>query len=143
MFIIRCQYYGVWKLAEAACILAGFGFREAEKDFGGVANVKPLEVELAFSQAKVMKVWNIHTQSWLERYVFKRTPRSVNKFLVFAASAFFWYGLKRANTRPKKILTLTLAITSSGMTLQDLARKPAAAKAWPQLHSGFRGHTDE
>ena len=37
----------------------------------------------------------------------------------------------------------TLAITSSGMTLQDLARKPAAAKAWPQLHSGFRGHTDE
>jgi hypothetical protein len=60
-----------------------------------------------------------------------------------AASAFFWYGLKRANTRPKKILTLTLAITSSGMTLQDLARKPAAAKAWPQLHSGFRGHTDE
>ena len=31
LFIVRVQYYAVWKLAEGGCVLAGFGYRDAKK----------------------------------------------------------------------------------------------------------------
>jgi len=48
-------------------------------------------VETVTSLADVLRHWNIHTQSWLERYIFKRTPRAYNRWVTFAASAF-WHG---------------------------------------------------
>jgi hypothetical protein len=39
----------------------------------------------------VLKLWNIHTQSWLARYVNMRAPRSVSRYLTYATSAF-WHG---------------------------------------------------
>lgn len=123
------MYYGTWKLAEAATILAGFGYRPqgpageaaknlsdagngtpaeplvvpspasalsrrqdfCEPDWEGTANVYPLKVEASQTTQHVLKYWNMHTQSWLERYIFKRAPRSYNRWLTFFASAF-WHG---------------------------------------------------
>lgn len=31
LFIVRVQYYAVWKLAEGSCVLAGFGYRDVKK----------------------------------------------------------------------------------------------------------------
>jgi lysophospholipid acyltransferase len=118
---LRCQYFAVWKLAEGACILAGYGYRGADssihtvpkpapgsiappsqsKDgesvqvdpWGGIAQVYILKVEFSNTMSVIYRNWNMHTQSWLERYVFLRAPRqySINKWLTFATSAF-WHG---------------------------------------------------
>ena len=91
MELVRVQYYGVWMLGEGAAVLAGFGFRPESRDWAGAANVHPWEVETLTSLGDVLRHWNIYTQSWLERYVFKRAPRQYNRWLTFGASAF-WHG---------------------------------------------------
>lgn len=133
----RCGYYFVWKAAEAASVLAGFGLKplkhngkdkEGENGNGngkggeadilrgvssivtgwrsvfpfswlvgathwdGVANVSIVDVEAMPSLQLVMRAWNMHTQSWLERYFFLRNPPAYNKWVTLMASAF-WHGL--------------------------------------------------
>jgi hypothetical protein len=68
---VRYGYYFVWMLAEASCVLAGYGFHAGKWD--AVANVNILEVETATTLTGVMRDWNLHTQSWLERYIFLRS----------------------------------------------------------------------
>lgn len=62
-------------------------------DWEAASNIDPLSVETATSIDTMLKHWNKHTQSWLERYIFKRAPRAggLNKWLAFGASAF-WHG---------------------------------------------------
>jgi lysophospholipid acyltransferase len=93
LLVMRCQYYGVWKLAEGSAVFAGFGFREKEGDWAQAANVRPLDVETSTSTQQVLRHWNIMTQAWLERHIFLRVPRSggLNKWATFLASAF-WHG---------------------------------------------------
>lgn len=94
LFMVRVQYYFVWQVAEAAALTAGFGYRGDVKpapDWLGTSNVDPLNVELSGHTSLLLKHWNIHTQSWLERYIFKRAPRSINRWATFAVSAF-WHG---------------------------------------------------
>lgn len=102
---LRAQYYGVWRLSEGACVLGGFGYRPPAAaaadtgsegpgpagDWGGAQNVVPARVDLATSSSEILRHWNMHTQSWLERYVFKRAPRPWNRWATFFASAF-WHG---------------------------------------------------
>jgi lysophospholipid acyltransferase len=115
---LRAQYYGVWRLAEGACLLAGFGYRPPPAtppagagdgaasssgaasgsdapgpagDWAGAQNVVPSRVDFATSSTEILRHWNMHTQSWLERYVFKRVPRPWNRWATFFASAF-WHG---------------------------------------------------
>lgn len=98
LMAVRAGYYFVWRLAEGACIWAGYGYDERRDGtlarWDGVLNVKIWEVESSTSMAATMKDWNRHTQSWLELYIFRRAPRlhELNRWLTFAASAF-WHGL--------------------------------------------------
>lgn len=98
--LIRVQYYGVWKIADAASIIGGFGLVEgktasseasSETRWDGITNVRPLAVEGASSFSAVLRHWNINTQGWLERHIFLRAPRSVSRWVTFFASAF-WHG---------------------------------------------------
>ena len=73
---------------------AGYGLQGeggAAANWDGVSNVHPVAVELAWSLDEVLKIWNIQTQSWLQRYVFLRAPRSVSRYVTYFASAF-WHG---------------------------------------------------
>ena len=117
--LVRVQYYSVWKLAETASVIAGFGYRAhgsvdpaaaataaadthdrhrssdsvagGKPDWAGVANVHPLSVETSTGLNHTLRHWNVFTQSWLERYIFRRAPRGMNKWITFGASAF-WHG---------------------------------------------------
>jgi hypothetical protein len=54
--------------------------------------VNALTVEFSTSFTLSLKNWNMHTQSWLERHIFKRSPvRSLSKGFTFLMSAF-WHG---------------------------------------------------
>jgi lysophospholipid acyltransferase len=140
-FVLRLQYYGVWKLSEGAAVLAGFGYQNSAKgnllfsdiewvigeenftglwkllfgsyyerilamfglrlktsknpipDWEGATNVAPLSEETRRLPGELIRVWNVHTQSWLERYILKRAPRAsgLNRWMTYFASAF-WHG---------------------------------------------------
>lgn len=58
-------------------------------DWLGAANVFPLHVELASTTSALLKYWNCGVQTWLEVFIFKRVPRSINRWVTFAASGSF------------------------------------------------------
>jgi lysophospholipid acyltransferase len=62
--------------------------------WNGAANINPLACELPGSPSDVMRNWNIHVQSWLQRYVYLRAPRAygLNRLATFFASAL-WHGI--------------------------------------------------
>ena len=101
-FTTRMKYYGVWFLAEGACILAGIGYKGVDPKTGRVrwdrlSNVKPLEIELAQNSYAFLGNWNINTNQWLRNYVYLRvTPKGKKpgfraSMATFVTSAF-WHG---------------------------------------------------
>jgi lysophospholipid acyltransferase len=61
-------------------------------DWEGACNVNVISVETRVSFKNTIDNWNMHTQSWLARYIFVRVPEAWQpKFVTFLASAF-WHG---------------------------------------------------
>lgn len=91
----RMKYYFIWKTAEGACILAGFGFEgfdAAGRVIGwrGVENVDIVGIETAWSVQLLTRAWNKKTQHWLEMYTYQRTGRNVSATYFVSA---LWHGL--------------------------------------------------
>ena len=57
------------------------------------AQANPLTVETRISLQDSINNWNMHTQSWLAKYIFFRSPKSTSRYVTFLASAF-WHGFK-------------------------------------------------
>lgn len=98
MFGERFKYYFVWKTAEGASVLGGFGFegykvekdKLVEKGWKGVENIDILAFETATSSSVASRAWNKRTQGWLERYTYLRTGKSL--YATYFISAL-WHGL--------------------------------------------------
>ncbi|KAI0395366.1 MBOAT family protein [Xylariaceae sp. FL0594] len=101
-FTARTKYYGVWFLAEGACILAGLGFNGVDPATGRVSwdrlqNINPWGVEFAQNSRAYLGNWNMNTNKWLRYYVYLRvTPRNKKpgfraSMATFVTSAF-WHG---------------------------------------------------
>ena len=101
-FVTRTKYYGVWTMAEGACILSGIGYRGIDEKTGRPAwdrltNVKPWKIEFAQNSHAYIGNWNINTNQWLRNYVYLRVtpkgkkPGSGATLITFVASAF-WHG---------------------------------------------------
>ena len=113
-FTARMKYYGVWSLAEGACILSGFGYRGIDPvtkrpAWNRLENIKPLGVELAQNSHAYLANWNINTNHWLRNYVYLRvTPKGKKpgfraSMATFVTSAV-WHGFY-----PGYYLTFVLA----------------------------------
>lgn len=98
LMVLRAGYYAVWLIAEAGAVAVGYGHVHSASgplaSWAGASSVNIAAVEWPTGIASEMKHWNLHTQSWLARYIFLRAPRAhgLNKWLTFLASAF-WHGL--------------------------------------------------
>lgn len=95
MFGDRLKFYFAWKVAEGACVMAGFGFEGYDKEgkvkgWKGVENIDILGFELATNLQSISRNWNKGTQGWLERYTYNRTGRSLVATYVISA---LWHGL--------------------------------------------------
>lgn len=101
-FTARTKYYGVWSMAEGACILAGLGYNGVDPTTGKVSwnraqNINPWAVETAQSSRDYLSGWNMKTNSWLRNYIYLRvTPRGKKpgfraSMATFVTSAF-WHG---------------------------------------------------
>jgi hypothetical protein len=94
VFILKAKYYSVWKIAEGATVMCGFGFEGFDpegrpKGWNGVSNLDIFAFEKAQSIRDATRAWNKGTQLWLERYVYWRTNRSL--LATYFVSAF-WHG---------------------------------------------------
>ena len=113
-FTARLKYYGVWSLAEGACILTGLGYNGVDPATGKVSwnrlqNIDPWQVETAQNSRGYLGGWNMNTNNWLRNYVYLRvTPRGRKpgfraSLTTFATSAL-WHGFY-----PGYYLTFVLA----------------------------------
>ena len=100
-FTHRVKYYGVWKLSEGGCILAGFGFNGLDKngrlDWTSIENISPKDFETAQNTKALLEAWNKNTNKWLKNYIYLRvTPKGkkpgfFSTLATFATSAV-WHG---------------------------------------------------
>ncbi|KAF7162250.1 hypothetical protein CNMCM5623_007645 [Aspergillus felis] len=101
-FTTRTKYYGVWSLAEGACILSGLGYNGFDPKTGKVfwnrlENIDPWSLETAQNSYGYLGSWNKNTNHWLRNYVYLRvTPKGKKpgfraSLATFTTSAF-WHG---------------------------------------------------
>lgn len=101
-FVTRFKFYGVWSLAEGACILSGLGYNGFDPKTGKVfwdrlENVNPFGLETAQNTRGYLENWNKNTNHWLRNYVYLRvTPKGKKPgfgatLATFVTSAF-WHG---------------------------------------------------
>jgi lysophospholipid acyltransferase 5 len=94
------KYLGVWLLGEGVCILAGIGFAGYNKDgksegWHRLANVKPGQFETSLNLQGIIESFNINTNDWVKRYIFKRLKFLNNRDISLLAALFFlalWHG---------------------------------------------------
>lgn len=94
--IYRFRYYFAWKLGEAICIAAGFGFTEwtpeGEEKWDLVKNCEIFNIESATSMKVVFDKWNMQTAKWLRFICYSRmADKNKATKAVFLLSAF-WHG---------------------------------------------------
>ncbi len=101
--VTRLKYYGVWTLAEGACILTGLGYNGVDPVTGRVSwnraqNVNAWGVETAQNTRAYLENWNMKTNAWLRNYVYLRVTARGKKpgfrasMVTFTTSAF-WHGM--------------------------------------------------
>eukprot|EP00127_Corallochytrium_limacisporum_P000755 Clim_evm41s25 gene=Clim_evmTU41s25 len=89
----RFRFYGAWKLAEGAFVLAGYDATKRSRNAAN--NIHPLKIETSTNIRSIMLHWNVSVQRWLTRFVYKEmnAPRLVRQLAVVSTSAF-WHGLE-------------------------------------------------
>jgi lysophospholipid acyltransferase 5 len=91
-----CKYVGVWLIVESAALVAGFGYEGPGSDsYNGAANVRPYLLETTPEIGGVIAAFNINTNDWSKRYIFKRLRFLGNRHLSSMGTLLFlcvWHG---------------------------------------------------
>ncbi|XP_040190739.1 lysophospholipid acyltransferase 5-like [Rana temporaria] len=94
------KYVTCWLVTEGVCILSGLGYNEkddrGEPRWDACANMKVWQFETTPLFTGTIASFNINTNDWVARYVFKRLRFLGNKAISQAAALFFlaiWHGL--------------------------------------------------
>ncbi|KAG0307284.1 lysophospholipid acyltransferase [Linnemannia gamsii] len=101
-FAARFKYYAVWKMAEGACVMAGFGYngqdpKTGESLWDATSNINVWAYETGESIKTLADNWNMGTNKWLKHSVYFRVvspgskPGPLETFATFGVSAF-WHG---------------------------------------------------
>ncbi|KAF9920920.1 lysophospholipid acyltransferase, partial [Modicella reniformis] len=139
-FAARFKYYAVWKMAEGACVLAGFGYngqdpKTGEARWDASSNIDIWAYETGESVKALADSWNKGTNKWLKYSVYFRVvkpgakPGAFETFATFAVSAL-WHGFYPG---------YYLMFTSSAMALT--AGKLLRAHLRPRFVSATTGKT--
>ncbi|XP_041649388.1 lysophospholipid acyltransferase 5 [Cheilinus undulatus] len=97
--IILYRYVSCWVIAEGVCILSGLGYNgmvNGEHQWDACANMKVWLFETTPLFQGTIASFNINTNAWAARHVFKRLKFLGNKTLSHVATLLFlaiWHGL--------------------------------------------------
>lgn len=94
------KYQAVWLITEGSCIISGLGFNGRLEDgrvrWDGCSNVHLLLFETAYTFQHVIDAFNLNTNQWMFRYLYKRLRFLGNKLIShFITLAFvaLWHGI--------------------------------------------------
>ena len=78
--LVRCRYYFVWFMAEAAAVSSGISFngvKDGVPRWDKLTNSNVLLIEFGRSFPEILSGWNINVSLWLKDYVYLRveTPK--------------------------------------------------------------------
>lgn len=97
--VILYKYVSCWVIAEGVCILTGLGYNgvvDGKAQWDACANMKVWLFETTPLFGGTISSFNINTNAWAARNVFKRLKFLGNKTLSHVATLFFltiWHGL--------------------------------------------------
>ncbi|KAI1242170.1 Lysophospholipid acyltransferase 5, partial [Lamprotornis superbus] len=98
--IILYKYVTCWLVTEGVCILVGLGYNGKDQNgkplWNACANMKVWLYETTPLFTGTIASFNINTNAWVARYIFKRLKFLGNKLLSQALALFFlaiWHGL--------------------------------------------------
>nr|XP_057908983.1 lysophospholipid acyltransferase 5 isoform X1 [Doryrhamphus excisus]XP_057908984.1 lysophospholipid acyltransferase 5 isoform X1 [Doryrhamphus excisus] len=97
--IILYKYVCCWLIAEGVCILTGLGYngmKDGKPQWDACANMKVWLFETTPLFGGTIASFNINTNAWAARHVFKRLKFLGNKMLSHVSTLFFltiWHGL--------------------------------------------------
>lgn len=98
--VILYKYVSCWVIAEGVCILSGLGYNGLGEDgnhkWDACANMKVWLFETTPLFTGTISSFNINTNAWVARHVFKRLKFLGNKILSQMATLMFlaiWHGL--------------------------------------------------
>ncbi|XP_071805143.1 lysophospholipid acyltransferase 5-like [Asterias amurensis] len=94
------KYCTVFLFVEGACIMSGLAYNGKDKEgnalWDACASIKPQMLETATSTAQYIKAFNLSTNTWVGRYVFKRLKFLNNRYISQTAAVMFlavWHGM--------------------------------------------------
>lgn len=94
------KYQAVWLITEGACIISGLGYNgRSEKGvvrWDGCSNVHLLLFETAYTFQHVIDAFNLNTNQWMFKYVYKRLRFLGNKLISHFLTLVFvalWHGI--------------------------------------------------
>ncbi|XP_053182429.1 lysophospholipid acyltransferase 5 [Scomber japonicus] len=97
--IILYKYVSCWVIAEGVCVLSGLGYNgivDGKHQWDACANMKVWMFETTPLFGGTISSFNINTNAWVARHVFKRLKFLGNKTLSHVTTLFFltiWHGL--------------------------------------------------
>ncbi|XP_045901749.1 lysophospholipid acyltransferase 5 [Micropterus dolomieu] len=97
--VILYKYVSCWVIAEGVCILSGLGYNgvvDGKHQWDACANMKVWLFETTPLFGGTISSFNINTNAWAARHVFKRLKFLGNKTLSHVTTLFFltiWHGL--------------------------------------------------
>ncbi|XP_008321008.1 lysophospholipid acyltransferase 5 [Cynoglossus semilaevis] len=97
--VILYKYVSCWVIAEGVCILTGLGYNgvvDGQPQWDACANIKVWLFETTPLFGGTIASFNINTNAWAARHVFKRLKFLGNKTLSHVATLVFlaiWHGL--------------------------------------------------
>ncbi|XP_034730135.1 lysophospholipid acyltransferase 5 isoform X1 [Etheostoma cragini] len=97
--VILYKYVSCWVIAEGVCILSGLGYNgvvDGEHQWNACTNMKVWVFETTPLFTGTISSFNINTNAWAARNVFKRLKFLGNKTLSHVTTLFFltiWHGL--------------------------------------------------
>ncbi|XP_077998683.1 lysophospholipid acyltransferase 5-like [Glandiceps talaboti] len=93
------KYLPVWVFAEGTCILSGLGYNGKDKDgktkWNACANIDIYYFMTAITFRDLIKGFNLSTNLWVFRYIYKRLKFLNNKLISQCVTVFFlaiWHG---------------------------------------------------
>jgi len=94
------KYVAAWLISEGSCTITGITYHGKDKNdndlWDACANIKIRKYEKAVSCGQKIESFNINTNKWMAKYIFKRLKFLGNKSISQSATLFFlalWHGL--------------------------------------------------
>ncbi|ELT92172.1 hypothetical protein CAPTEDRAFT_182891 [Capitella teleta] len=98
--LMLSKYVGCWLITEGVCIMAGLTYNGRDENgnclWNGCANIHAVEFEKASTCQEYIQAFNVNTNKWMAKYIFKRLKWLGNRHISQFATLFFlalWHGL--------------------------------------------------